>query len=101
MNTIKQYLKNFDLTLFIAVIILSIIGIFLVASATASFANSKTIMTIQICSAVLGIILCVAAAFLDYEFLGEKYKFIIGFNIFILILVLLIGKGAEEVGGKS
>ena len=104
MNIFKQYMKymkNFDLTLFIAVIILSIIGVLLVSSATLSFSNAKTIMTIQICATILGIILCVCISLFDYEILGENYRYIIGFNIFILILVLFIGKGAEEVGGKS
>ena len=100
MNIFKQYLKNFDLPLFISVIILSIIGIVLVSSATASFSNAKTIMAIQIGATILGIILCIGVVFLDYEVLAEHYKYIIGFNIIILVLVLFIGTG-ETIGGKS
>ena len=101
MNTFKQYWKNFDLPLFIAVLVLSIIGLFLVSSATASFSTAKSIMAVQIGATVLGVIACAVTAFFDYEFLGESYKFIIGINIFMLVLVLFIGVGGDEVGGNS
>jgi rod shape determining protein RodA len=97
----KQYLKNFDFFLFAAVIILSVIGILLVASATSSFSGGGNSVIIQISATLLGIVLCCFLAFYDYETLASKYGYIITVNILLLIAVLIFGTGMEEAGGKS
>lgn len=101
MNDFKRSLNNFDFPLFCAVIILSIIGILLVASATNSYSNSSSQILIQVVATFIGIIFCLILAFYDYEYLAANYLYIIGISIFLLILVLFLGTGAEEVGGKS
>lgn len=101
MENFKSNLKKIDLPLFLGVIILSVIGNILVASATHSYSGGKTQVTIQIAATVLGIILCFAIALYDYEFLASKWIYIIGINVFLLVLVLILGIGSEEVGSKS
>ncbi len=101
MEKLRQTLRNLDIPLISAVCILCVIGIFLVSSATASFSGGKTQVIIQTGAFLLGLVCCLFLAFLDYEFLASKYLYIIGIDLFLLVLVLLIGTGAEEVGGNS
>ncbi len=101
MEHLKQNLKNLDLPLLISVCLLSILGILLVSSATASYSGGSTQVIIQTAAFLLGLVCCVFLAFYDYEFLASKYLYIIGIDVFFLVLVLLVGTGAEEVGGNS
>ncbi len=100
MQKLKQILRNLDIPLISAVCILCVIGILLVSSATASW-GGKSQVIIQTGAFVLGLFCCLFLAFLDYEFLASKYLYIIGIDVFLLLLVLVIGTGAEEVGGNS
>ncbi len=101
MEDFKNNIKKFDFPLFIAVIALSVIGNLLVASATASFSGGKTQVIVQIGATLIGCIAAVILAFWDYEFLAKKFGWIICAEIFFLVLVLILGIGKEEVGGKS
>lgn len=101
MENFKNNLKKFDFILFFAVVALSIIGNILVASATHSYSNGKTQVIVQIFATVLGMILCLLIAFWDYEFICKKTKWLIGADVFLLVAVLILGIGAEEVGGNS
>lgn len=101
MQKLKQTLKNLDIPLLVAVCILCIIGILLVSSATASFSGGKTQVIIQTSAFLLGLVCCLFLAFMDYEFLASKYLYIIGIDVLLLVLVLFVGTGAEEVGGNS
>ncbi|MBE7018552.1 MAG: rod shape-determining protein RodA [Ruminococcaceae bacterium] len=101
MEKFRQILKSLDMPLLSAVCILCIIGIFLVSSATASLVGGDTQVMIQAGSFIVGLICCLFLAFMDYEFLASKYLYIIGIDVFLLLLVLFIGTGAEEVGGNS
>lgn len=99
-KNIRENIKNFDTPLFFACFALSVIGILLVSSATSSYGTYKLII-VQSGALILGMIFCFAIAFWDYEFLSTKYIYIFGLNIFLLVLVLIIGIGGEEVGGNS
>ena len=101
MENFKNNLKKFDFILFFAVLILTIIGNILVASATASFSGGKTQVLVQIFATIIGICGCALVSFWDYEFIAKKFRWLVGTDIFMLVLVLILGIGAEEVGGKS
>ena len=93
--------KRFDYALFIAVLILSIIGIFVLSSATLTLKNGNRLMTIQIATLVLGVIISLAISALDYkDFKVLGIVFYI-FSIALLALVLVIGIGETEWGSKS
>lgn len=97
---IKENLKNFDTPLFFACVILAIIGLILVFSASKSYGSLRIIL-VQSVAFITGVFICLVMAFWDYEFLSTKWLYIFGANIFLLVLVLIIGIGAEEVGGNS
>ena len=97
---IKENLKNFDTPLFCACIILAVIGLILVLSASMSYGSYKIII-IQTVAFLAGVFACLVIAFWDYEFLSTKWLYILGMNVFLLVLVLIIGIGGEEVGGNS
>lgn len=97
---IKDNIRNFDTPLFFACIILAVIGLVLVFSASRSY-GSLRIIAVQTVAFLGGIFVCLATAFWDYEFLSSKWLYIAGANIFLLVLVLIIGIGGEEVGGNS
>ncbi len=98
---LKEMFINFDYPLFIATVVLTIIGIILVASATSSMAGGSRYIIIQSAALILGIIACFVVAFWDYEYLATKHYYLFALNILALVLVLLVGTGAEEWGGKS
>ena len=97
---IKENIRNFDSPLFYACIILAVIGLILVFSASKSYGTSKIII-VQTVAFFGGVGACLVMAFWDYEFLSTKWLYILGLNIFLLVLVLIIGIGGEEVGGNS
>ncbi len=101
MENFKNNIKKFDIPLFAAVVLLSVIGNLLVASATASFSGGKTQIIVQIAATFIGIGAALVLAFWDYEFLAGKYAWIICVELMLLVLVLILGIGKEEVGGKS
>lgn len=98
---LKDNIQNFDLPLFLAAIFTAILGIILVRSASLTYAAGGRIVIIQTVALVLGLIGCVVMAFWDYEFLSFHSKSLFALNIFLLVLVLIIGIGREEVGGNS
>lgn len=99
-KNIKENIRNFDYPLFFACIALSLIGLMLVLSASKSYGSGK-IVIVQAAALIMGLGVCFAVAFWDYEFLSTKWIYILGANIFLLVLVLVIGIGGEEVGGNS
>ncbi len=93
-------LMEFDWVLFALTIALSVFGIIMIYSATRTLGTNTNVI-VQSVAAVLG---CAAMLFLclfDYEQLKNLVKPIFIFCVAILILVLLIGIGNEEVGAKS
>lgn len=74
-------LKNLNLRLIIAVIALTIIGIFVIGSANSDYQNK------QIMGMVLGLIVMAVMALIDFEFLLQFYYVYYGLAIVALLLV--------------
>ena len=90
----KTYrLSDYRFNLIISVLALSIIGVLVVGSAKEVYQNK------QIFGVVVGIIAMVVVSLIDYVWVLEFYWLIYGFAVFILGLVLLIGKEVN-VGGS-
>lgn len=86
MNFLKKYqLKNFNFILVIAILILSIIGILAVGSATPG-AQSK-----QILGVCMGFVFMLIIAFVDFEWVLNFYWIIYGINIALLLYVKFFG----------
>ncbi|WP_028243752.1 FtsW/RodA/SpoVE family cell cycle protein [Pseudobutyrivibrio ruminis] len=84
--------KNLDIKLIIAVIALTIIGIFVIGSANES--NQQK----QILGMILGVFVMTAMALIDYDFLLHFHWVFYGFVIALLLSVLLFG---EKSGGAT
>lgn len=98
-NTYRGRIKGFDKTLLILVCLLSIAGIFAIYSATYSYASLSNVIT-QSGAFVLGLGLMIVLTIFDYEQYEGLVKYIGGAAIFLLLLVLVIGK-AGDWGAKS
>ncbi len=84
--------KNLDIKLIIAVIALTIIGIFVIGSANE--ANQQK----QILGMILGIIVMGGMAFVDYDFILHFHWVYYGLVIILLVSVLLFG---DKSGGAT
>ncbi len=93
MNLQGKNLKSFDFLLFFLVIVLSIIGIVLVGSATKiNVTGISTTAEKQKILFLLGMVLLFICAFVDYEFVCKFYIPIYIVNICLLLFVLLFTK---------
>ena len=92
----KNELMSFDILLVIFVFFVIIFGIVIIGSATRInvYSTSSEFKSQQIWFA-LGIILMLAAAFIDYHLMSRFYLAIYGFNLFLLVIVLFLGDGDE------
>lgn len=87
------------------VVLASVFGIVMIASATGTYENSAKYLVVQIVSLIIGIIFIFLMTNWDFEYFGNSsktvYYVIYAFNILALILVLFIGKGKDDWGGQS
>lgn len=98
---IKYFLNNFDLLLFSAALIASVLGIVLIYSAGLSAGTSQRDVLVQSVALICGLLAMAVLCYIDYDVLEALGWIIGGVGIALLILVLLIGTGSEEVGTKG
>jgi rod shape determining protein RodA len=96
-----DFFKQFDYLLFGAVLLLSVIGIVVLRSATMSMADGEQIVFKQLVSIILGIIIALIVSAIDYK----DFK-ILGVVLYIIALMLLVlvlfkGTGRESWGSRS
>jgi rod shape determining protein RodA len=92
--------KSFDYVLFIAIIVLSVIGCFVARSAVNTFSSSRKMMIVHIGCLVVGAMLAVAISFLDYKNYKIPGILFYFFTIALLVLVLFKGTG-EDLGSRN
>jgi len=95
----KKRPATFDKFLFGVVIISALYGLIAIFSATRSFGTNSNIIIQAVCL-LMGIAAALVVALLDYEQLDLFLKPIAGVCLFLLILVLIIGK-AGDWGAQS
>lgn len=98
--------KNFkyadlDFALIIISILCTVFGIIMISSAVNTIDGGDKYILIQSVAAVIGVVMMIIFATIDYENLGNLTKLIYIGSILMLITVLVIGTGREEVGSKS
>ena len=91
--------KEFDWLLFALTIMLSLIGIVIIYSATRTTGSNSNVI-VQSAAAVLGFGLLLFFCFFDYEQFSNAVKYIYIFAVAILILVLIFGTSGDW-GAKS
>ena len=98
--------KNFDILLFIAIIVISIFGIIMITSASYIWAEYKfndpfKFTKNQGLFFIIGIIMMIIISKIDYRIYYEKCNMILIGCICLLVLVLIPGIGAVRNGSRS
>lgn len=89
----RKILKNFDISLLINVILICVIGLVGISSATDAFSGgSMKSFMMQIAWIIVSLGMLFAAAFIDYNTFKAYYKVIYIVNIALLGLVVALGK---------
>ena len=89
----RKMLKNFDFGLLFNILLLSIIGIITVSSATQAFSGgSNRNFVLQIVWTLLGLGLLIITVAIDYSAFKTYSKFIYVANIIMLVAVIVMGK---------
>ncbi|NLC68490.1 MAG: rod shape-determining protein RodA [Clostridiaceae bacterium] len=96
-----NYVRQFDYSLFISVVVLSIAGLIVLNSATLTMSGRESIMKTQILSLIIGVIASLVISFLDYNSFKSVALLMYLASVGLLMLVLFIGYGYKEVGSKS
>ncbi|OLS03864.1 rod shape-determining protein RodA [Tissierella creatinophila] len=96
----KKSFKRFDFILLISVILLTLLGLLLVKSATIN-TGSNDLVKSQTMAMVLGLIMVLVLSLIDYHFLGKLYIPIYIVCNLILIVVAIWGFGEDEWGARS
>lgn len=99
-HLLKKYFLSLDYFLIALVMILCTSGLFLIYSATLSSGNSRRV-SVQLLSAILGIIIMFCLSILDYRIYEYCEKYIYYASIAVLVIVLIFGSGKEKTGANS
>lgn len=98
---IKYFTANFDWLLFFLAFAASAAGIFLIYSASLSGGTSARDVAVQTAALIMGIAAAALICAVDTDILEALAPIIGALGIGVLILVLIIGTGSEEVGTKG
>ncbi len=93
--------SDIDFFLLAVTLVCAVFGIVMISSAVNSMDSGSKYLIIQGAAAVIGICCMMLLVAVDYETLGKLSKIIYAVCIMLLVLVLVIGTGAESTGSKS
>jgi len=91
-------LSKFDFVLFILVGILTAFGFIVLRSATATMNTGASILRTQMFSIILGAVICIVLAVIDYQYFKYLGYVFYGFTLLLLIYVLFFGYGRDIPG---
>ena len=86
----SDFLKKGDMFLLVMCCICTCFGITLVGSATKSY-PSHTFVPIQVFAFILGLFLYYVLTVLDVSIIASRWKLLIGFETFLLLLLIPFG----------
>lgn len=95
-----NFIRQFDYMLFIAVLLLSAIGILALGSATLS-SQSNSVLIKQVISVAIGIIAALVISTFDYKDFKTLGIVIYIVSIILLVVVIFKGSGRDEWGANS
>lgn len=96
----KKLIKNIDIGIVISTMLLIIYGMIAISSALhITTGGSGSLLKVQIVAFILGIIGVLMILLIDYKSFGDNYILIYGINIFLLVLVLVIGFSTKGTKG--
>ena len=97
----KYFLNNFDWSIFVPALFSSIFGIILIYSAGLAGGTSERDVLVQSIALLVGVLSLALICYIDYDIFDALGWVIGGAGVGVLVLVLLIGTGGEEVGTKG
>lgn len=100
MKDLRNYFKQLDYFLVIIAILLGLLGILMIASATKSDEGSREIL-VQSLAMGMGVIAMFIMAAIDYEDYTDLAKYLYLGSLLILVFVLFFGQGKDETGANS
>lgn len=92
--------RKYDKVLMLLFAVAVTVGFIFIYSATRSM-NSVKYIVVQAAALIIGLVLVAVISYIDYEDLADLWKFFAGVSIFLLVLVLIVGIGAESTGTKG
>lgn len=95
----RRIFDRFDITLFLAIVALIIIGIFAIFSATQSNPVTADYYLKQMTFAIIGLVMVVVVSFVPPRYISSISYYLYGFSLVLLVLVLIFGKTIN--GNKS
>lgn len=100
-DSFKEFFRKGDLLLLALCLAASGYGMLLIYSAT-RYLHSNRYVWVQAAAIVLGVIIYIIMSSVDIELFTERsWKFLLGFNILIIMALVPFGVGAETTGNKS
>ena len=101
---VKEFFRKADMVLLALILSASLFGVALIYSATRYlYPNNTRYVPIQLVAIALGVVAYFVMSFVDVELFTEKsWKWMFGFNVFIILLLKTpFGTGAESTGNNS
>lgn len=96
----RKLIKNIDIGIVISTIMLIIYGMIAISSAThIKSGGSMGTLKVQIIAFILGMIGVLLILLIDYKTFGDNYILIYVTNVFLLVLVLIIGFSTKGTKG--
>ena len=100
MKNLRNYFKQLDYALLVISVLLGLLGLLMIASATNSSEGSRDIL-VQSLAMGLGVIAMFVMTAIDYEDYTDLAKYLYLGSLLILIFVLFFGTGKDETGANS
>ena len=101
---LKEFFRKADVVLLVLILAASLFGVALIYSATQYMGISgRRYVPIQLISIALGVVAYFIMSFVDVELFADRsWKWMLGFNVFIILLLLTpFGVGGETTGNNS
>ncbi len=102
LEELKDFFKKGDMVLLVLCLITSGLGVVIIASATSAekFDGNLRYIVVQLLAIVLGVLIYALISSIDMEFLQENRNLMVGFNIFLLLLLIPFGTD-NNTGNRS
>ncbi len=100
MKNLRDYFKQLDYSLLVISVLLGLLGLLMIASATNSAEGNRDIL-VQSLAMSMGIIAMFVMAAIDYEDYADLAKYLYIGSLLVLIIVLIFGTGKSETGANS
>ncbi len=94
-----NYLRMADTPLLVLCVAAAVFGLVIIYSATRSYENGRY-MPVQALALLLGLVFFVVFSLIDVDILTDRWYFLVGFNILLLIALRLFGVEGET-GNRS